>query len=101
MNIVTTKLTEERIRAALKETLVGPGTDSNVAEDYPPSTALDMFPNFDLEGRNLDPSRKDYDVDDVVQFTSMLVVQGVVLFSMYLCVYTFTPHFLFGIYIYT
>jgi len=68
VNILTTKELELRIRKALKETLIGPGSDCNVAEDYPPGTPADALPVFDVEALSLDPERNSTKLDDVVNF---------------------------------
>ena len=69
VNIITTTALMERIKAALRETLIGPGTDANVREDYPPDTPEDCLPNFLAEGEALDHTRPSFKLEDVVQFT--------------------------------
>ena len=69
VNIITTKELEKRIRRALKETLIGPGSDCNPTEDYSASTPADALPNFEAEALSLDPERESTSLDDVVRFT--------------------------------
>jgi CRP-like cAMP-binding protein/GTPase SAR1 family protein len=79
VNIITTAQLEERIRRALKETLIGPGSDCHVEEDYPPGTPSDALPDFDAEGACLDPSRTKTTLDDVVRFTRFDMQAGATL----------------------
>ena len=53
----------------MQETLLGPRSYENLADDYPDGTDPSAFPQFKIESESLDSARKTLTIDTLMQFT--------------------------------